>query len=118
MKKKAKSSKLARPLVRWIRLVESIITAFTMMFVGSVYCVMTHLPDAVGVPLLTIGFFTMIAAMFQIQEEVNILSRKSESGPPVYRTETGRRKNENGHENGHLLRYGRSAGKVGSRRVA
>ena len=28
--------------------------------VGGYYCIMTHLPDAVGIPLLTAGFFLIV----------------------------------------------------------
>ena len=109
MKKKVK-----KRYFRWMRIGASVITAFSAMVVGGIYCVMTHLPDSVGTPLLTAGFFMVMAASCWIQEEIDrVLSEKYNSGPPVYRTEG--RKNEN---NRHLRRHGRSAGKVGSRRVA
>ena len=37
--------------------------------VGGYYCIMTHLPDAVGIPLLTAGFFLIVVFSCSVQEK-------------------------------------------------
>ena len=55
--------------------------------VGGYYCIMTHLPDAVGIPLLTAGFFLIVVFSCSVQEEYDRLLSARYSGRPISRVE-------------------------------
>ena len=53
--------------------------------VGGYFCIMTHLPDAVGIPLMTVGFFLIVVFSCTMQEEYDRFISRRYSGRPVYR---------------------------------
>ena len=55
--------------------------------VGGYYCIMTHLPDAVGIPLLTAGFFLIVVFSCSMQEEYDRMLSARYLGRPIYRVE-------------------------------
>lgn len=59
--------------------------------VGGYCCIMTHLPDAVGIPLLTAGFFLIVIFACSMQDEYDRMLSARYSGQPVYRAGKKRR---------------------------
>ena len=49
----------------------AMVTGTGLFGVGAYWCVMYHLPDAVGLPMLVTGFFMFVIAICSVQEENN-----------------------------------------------
>lgn len=108
--------KLSRRLVKGGLLAALLLIGEILMFVGGYYCIMTHLPDAIGIPLLIIGFFTLAGFASVVQDEYDRMVSAKYRVRPIYRINKRRRKKEDEHS--YLRRHGRSAGKMELRRVS
>ena len=84
---------------RNIRVLEKAMLYTVMLLAGEIllgaggyYCIMTHLPDAVGIPLMTAGFFLIVVFACSLQEEYDRFISRKYSGRPIYRVERVREK--------------------------
>lgn len=110
-----RQGKLFRRLAKAGRLATLLLIGEALMFLGGYYCIMTHLPDAAGIPLLIVGFFTIAGFASVVQEEYDRMVSARYRGRPIYSIR--RRKKENGPDS-YIRGYGRSTGKVEFRRIS
>ena len=81
-RRKRKKSRILEKVVSYVAL----FFAGEILFgVGGYFCIMTHLPDAVGIPLMTAGFFLIVVFSCTMQEEYDRFISRRYSGRPVYR---------------------------------
>ena len=81
-RRKRKKSHILKKVVSYVAL----FFAGEILFgVGGYFCIMTHLPDAVGIPLMTAGFFLIVVFSCAMQEEYDRFISRRYSGRPVYR---------------------------------
>ena len=81
-RRKRKKSHILEKVVSYVAL----FFAGEILFgVGGYFCIMTHLPDAVGIPLMTAGFFLIVVFSCTMQGEYDRFISRRYSGRPVYR---------------------------------
>ena len=81
-RRKRKKSHILEKVVSYVAL----FFAGEILFgVGGYFCIRTHLPDAVGIPLMTAGFFLIVVFSCAMQEEYDRFISRRYSGRPVYR---------------------------------
>lgn len=106
--------KLSRRLVKGGLLAALLLIGESLMIVGGYCCIMTHLPDAAGIPLLIVGFFTLAGFASVVQDEYDRMVSAKYRVRPIYRINKRRKKDEHSY----LRRHGRSAGKMELKRVS
>ena len=82
---------IRRILVKTMLYAALLATGELLAGVGGYYCIMTHLSDAVGIPLLTAGFFLIVVFACSMQDEYDRMLSARYSGQPIYRTGKKRR---------------------------
>lgn len=88
-RRKRKKSHILEKVVSYVAL----FFAGEILFgVGGYFCIMTHLPDAVGIPLMTTGFFLIVVLSCSLQEEYDRFISRKYSGRPIYKVEKARKK--------------------------
>ena len=95
-RRKKKKSEPWRFLLKTVIYAVLLLTGEILFGAGGYFCIMTHLPDAVGIPLMTAGFFLIVVLSCSMQEEYDRMMSAKYSGRAIYRTE--RKKEETGED--------------------
>ena len=88
---KRKKKRKSRILGKAVSYTAMLLTGEMLLGTGGYFCIMTHLPDAVGIPLLTAGFFLIVVFACSMQDEYDRMLSARYSGQPVYRAGKKRR---------------------------
>ena len=89
---KRKKKRKSRILGKAVSYTAMLLTGEMLLGTGGYFCIMTHLPDAVGIPLMTAGFFLIVVLSCSLQEEYDRFISRKYSGRPAYRVERRREK--------------------------
>ena len=89
---KRKKKRKSRILGKAVSYTAMLLTGEMLLGTGGYFCIMTHLPDAVGIPLMTAGFFLIVVLSCSLQEEYDRFVSRKYSGRPAYRVERRREK--------------------------
>ena len=89
---KRKKKRKSRILGKAVSYTAMLLTGEMLLGTGGYFCIMTHLPDAVGIPLMTAGFFLIVVFSCSLQEEYDRFVSRKYSGRPAYRVERRREK--------------------------
>ena len=93
---KRKIKRKSRILWKAVSYTAMLLAGEMLLGTGGYFCIMTHLPDAVGIPLMTAGFFLIVVLSCSMQEEYDRMMSAKYSGRAIYRTE--RKKEETGED--------------------
>ena len=83
---------LRQTLLKAVSYTALLIAGQLISVLGGYYCIMRHLSDAVGIPLMTAGFFLIVVFAHRMQDEYDRFISRKYSGRASYRKERKREK--------------------------
>ena len=89
---KKKRRALRQTVLKAVSYTALLIAGQLLSVLGGYCCIMRHLSDAVGIPLMTAGFFLIVVFAHRMQEEYDRFISSKYSGRPLYRIKRKREK--------------------------